>query len=43
MLALKFDSEVVCQMAAFMIASEQPKSVRIPDFQSPQIKDTLSC
>jgi len=42
MFAFQLESEVVCQMSALVIASEQPKGVGVPNFQRPEIQNTLS-
>lgn len=42
MLALKLEGEVICKMPAFVISAEQPKGVRIPDLERPEVENTLS-
>lgn len=37
MLALQLEGEVIREMPAFVVASEQPKAVRVPDLQGPEI------
>lgn len=37
MLAFQLEGKVVREMSAFMVASEQPKRVRVPDLQGPEI------
>jgi hypothetical protein len=37
MLAFQLEGEVVREMPAFMVASEQPKSIRVPDLKGPEI------
>lgn len=41
MLALKLEGEVVGQMTALVVSSEQPKRVRIPDLQRPEVQNAL--
>jgi hypothetical protein len=36
-LALEFEREIVCQMAALMVPTEEPQSVWIPNLQGPQV------
>ena len=36
-----FEGEIVGQMTAFMIASKEPKGLRIPNFECPKVKNTL--
>ncbi len=43
MLAFKLEGEVVGEMAAFVIASEEPESVGVPDLEGPQVEDALDC
>lgn len=38
---LEFESEVVGQMPALVVAPQKPESVRIPDLEGPQIQNTL--
>jgi hypothetical protein len=40
-LAFEFESEIVREMATFVIASEQPKGVWVPDLERPQIQHAL--
>ena len=40
-LAFELECEVVGQMAAFVIASQQPESIRIPDLERPEIEYAL--
>jgi hypothetical protein len=37
MLAFQLEGEVIREMSAFMVASEQPKCIRVPDLQGPEI------
>ena len=40
-LAFKLECEVVCQMAAFVVTTEQPQRVGVPDLQRPQVQYAL--
>jgi hypothetical protein len=40
-LALELESEIIGQMAALMVSSQQPERLRIVNLQRPQIKDAL--
>lgn len=40
-LALELKGEVVRQVPTFVITPQEPKRIRIPDLQSPEIQDTL--
>ena len=40
-LALQFEGEVVGQVTTLMVASQQPKSVGVPDLKRPEVKYTL--
>jgi hypothetical protein len=40
-LALELECEVISQMSAFVVSTEQPERVWVPDLQGPQIQDTL--
>lgn len=37
----KFEGEVISQMSAFMVATEEEEGIGIPDFQGPKVKNTL--
>lgn len=39
--ALKLECEIVCQMPAFVIPSEQPESVWVPYLERPEVQDAL--
>ena len=41
-LALELECEVVGQMSTFVIAAQQPESVRVPNLQRPEIEHALS-
>lgn len=41
MLALQLEGEVVGQMPALVVPSEQPERVGVPNLQRPQIQDAL--
>ena len=41
LLTFKFEREVISQVAAFVITPQKEERVRVPDFQCPQVKDTL--
>lgn len=40
-LTLLFEGEVLCEMPALMVASEEEESVGVVDLQSPQVQYTL--
>ena len=40
-LAFQLEGEVVGQVPALVISTQQPERRRIPDFQRPEIQDTL--
>ena len=40
-LAFELESEVVCQVPAFVIASKEPKGIWIPDLERPQVENAL--
>ena len=40
-LTLELEGKVVCKMAAFMVASQQPESIWIPDLECPEIEHAL--
>jgi hypothetical protein len=40
-LTLKLECKVVGQVAAFVIAAQQPESIRIPDLERPEIEYAL--
>lgn len=40
-LALELESKVVGQMATFVVATEQPEGVGVPDLQRPEVEDAL--
>lgn len=40
-LALQLEGEVVCQMTAFVVTPQQPKRIRVPDLQCPEVEDAL--
>lgn len=40
-LAFEFEGEVVCQMPALMVATEEPEGIGVPDLERPQVKDAL--
>lgn len=40
-LTFELECEVVCQMATFVVTTEQPQRVRIPDLQRPQVQYAL--
>lgn len=40
-LALKLEGEVIGQMATFMVTAHEPESVGVPDFESPEVENTL--
>lgn len=42
MFALEFEGEVVREMPAFMVSSQQPQGVRIPNLQRPKVEHTLA-
>ena len=42
-LALQLEGEVVSKMTAFVVASEEPEGVRVPDLERPEIQDALDC
>ena len=35
--ALELEGEIICKMSAFMVASQEPKCVGVPDLESPEI------
>jgi hypothetical protein len=37
----ELESEIVCEMPAFMIATEKEEGVGIPDLEGPQIQNAL--
>jgi hypothetical protein len=37
----KTEGEVVCQMAAFVVSTEEEKGVGIPNLECPEIQNTL--
>lgn len=39
--AFQLEGEVIREMSAFVVSSEKPETVWIPDFQTPQIQHTL--
>lgn len=39
--ALEFEGEVIRQMSAFMITTEEEERIWVPDLEGPQIQDTL--
>lgn len=39
--ALEFECEVVRQVSALVIASQQPEGIRVPDLQRPEVKNAL--
>lgn len=41
MFALEFEGEIVREMPAFMVSSQQPQGVRIPYLQGPEVEHTL--
>lgn len=42
MLAFELEGEVVCKMATFVVSSEEPQGVWVPDLERPQVENTLS-
>jgi hypothetical protein len=40
-LAFELECEVISQMSAFVVSAEQPKRVRVPNLQGPQVKNAL--
>ena len=40
-LALELEGEVVRQVATFVVATQEPEGVGIPDLQRPEIQDAL--
>ena len=40
-LALQLESEVVGQVAALVVTTQQPESVGVPDLERPKVEDTL--
>ena len=40
-LAFELEGEVVGQVPAFVVASQQPERGRVPDLQGPEIEDAL--
>ena len=42
MFALKLEGEIVCQMPALVISSEQPQRIWVPYLEGPEIQDALS-
>ena len=40
-LTFELECEVICKMTALVIASQQPESVWIPDFQGPEVQNAL--
>ena len=41
MFTFQLEGEVIGQVSTFMIASEKPQRVGIPDLERPQVEDTL--
>ena len=41
MLALQFEGKVVRKMATFVVTSQQPKGVGVPNLQGPEVKNAL--
>lgn len=39
--ALELEGKVFCQVATLMVTTQQPKRLRVPDFQRPEIQNTL--
>jgi hypothetical protein len=39
--AFEFEGEIIREMATFVVASEKPKSVWVPDLERPQIQYAL--
>lgn len=40
-LALEFEGEVVCQMPALVVSSQQPERVGVPNLERPEVENTL--
>jgi len=40
-LALELEGEVVCQMSALVIATQQPECIWVPDLESPKVENAL--
>lgn len=40
-LTLQFEGEVICQMPALVVTSQQPQRIRVPDLQGPEVENTL--
>jgi hypothetical protein len=40
-LALELEGEVICQMATLVVTTHKPKSVGVPDLESPEVKNAL--
>lgn len=40
-LALELEGEVVCQVTAFVVSSEQPQGLGVVDLQRPEVQDAL--
>jgi hypothetical protein len=40
-LTFKLESEVICQVATFMITSQQKQRIGVPNLEGPQIKNAL--
>lgn len=41
-LTLELEGEVVGQMSTFMVAPQKPQGIRVPNLESPQVKDALA-
>lgn len=41
MLAFELEGEIVCQMPALMISSQEPQGVGIPNLEGPEVEHTL--
>lgn len=41
MLTLQLEGEVISQMTTLVVSSEQPKRIRVPDLQRPEVQNAL--
>ena len=41
MLALELEGKVICKVTTFMVSTQQPERIGIPDFQRPEVENTL--